>query len=244
MKKLIKNLLGLNLIAFFLFNPGIVLAQTSQNLNNPLAEEKENKADKSNNTSFSATKGNCFEFIALSLVYLPKELKNKLASECKKTMNKKMANDSEKILQKSPQKVLKTDILAKTSFVSDYIYQTPYDPIYHKAEEKFGVPWQILSVIHEIESNRSGDTYLTSYAGAVGPMQFLPSTFAVYGVDGNNDGIADISNVEDAIFSAANYLAANGGASGNLNNALFRYNNDYWYVNLVLYKAGSLGLDV
>lgn len=243
MKRFILKLFAVNSTVIFLFQPAVALAEIKQNSRQNPSENKAAVQDQ-RQSPFSLTQGNCFEFTTLSLIYLPKELKNKLANECKETMKKKMAKDSEKIPAKIPQKVLKADILTKTSFISDYIYQTPYDPIYHKAEEKFGVPWQILSVIHEIESRRSGDTYLTSYAGAVGPMQFLPSTFALYGVDGNNDGIVDISNVEDAIFSAANYLAANGGASGNLNNALFRYNNDYWYVNLVLYKAGNLGLNV
>jgi len=72
-------------------------------------------------------------------------------------------------------------------------------------------------------------------------MQFLPSTFAIYGVDGNGDGVASINDVNDAIYSAANYLAANGGASGNLVGSLYHYNQDYWYVNMVLYRAGLLG---
>lgn len=245
MKKIFAKILSLNLAVIFLAYPGIVLAQTSQNnLNLDSGSKIESKSGKLVNaaeSSFSATKGNCFEFVALSLMYLPKELKNKIASQCKKDQKKGKIRYEQKG-ENTTKEVIKSDILAKTALVSDYIYQTPFDSIYREAEKKFGIPWQILSVIHEVESGRSGNTALTSYAGATGPMQFLPSTFAAYGVDGNGDGIASIYDVNDAIYSAANYLVANGGASGNLVGALYHYNADYWYVNLVIYKAQVLGL--
>lgn len=56
-----------------------------------------------------------------------------------------------------------------------------------------------------------------------------------YGVDGNGDGIADPWNLEDAIFSAANYLANYGGADGDLKRAIYAYNHSEKYVEDVLY---------
>jgi membrane-bound lytic murein transglycosylase B len=110
-----------------------------------------------------------------------------------------------------------------------------------KAEAKYGVPWQVIAAVHYTEAGQRGDTTITSYAGAQGPMQFMPSTFRAYGVDGDGDGQALINDVHDAIFSGANYMAANGAARGQIVNALFRYNNDMGYVNHVLSVARSIG---
>ena len=70
-------------------------------------------------------------------------------------------------------------------------------------------------------------------------MQFMPATFARYGVDGNNDGRRDIHNDADSILSAAHYLAASGAQTGaaGIRRALFAYNHATWYVNDVLYYA-------
>lgn len=245
MPKFVVKILSLNLSLIILLAPNLVFARIEAK--SPQAENKEwefilpqnSEFKPKNEAPLSLTPLNCQKFMALSLIYLPPEMKKKENSLCKKASKKGKIKYSQKKSQAG--EVFKTDILAKTSIVSDFIYQTPYDPIYRAAEEKFGIPWQILSVIHEVESGRSGDTYMASYMGATGPMQFLPSTFAYYGRDGDGDGRALISDVDDAIFSAAHYLAANGGASGNLSGALYHYNHDFWYVNLVLYKAKSLG---
>ena len=121
---------------------------------------------------------------------------------------------------------------------------TPADlmPIYLGAQAHFGVPWQLLRAVHLVESGGSGSTTRCSYAGACGPMQFIPSTWRAYGVDGNGDGVANIYDVVDAIYGAANYLAANGAAAGNYTGALYRYNHSTAYVNKVLGIARSLGL--
>jgi membrane-bound lytic murein transglycosylase B len=113
---------------------------------------------------------------------------------------------------------------------------------YVKASEAYGVPWQVIAAVHYTETGQRGSTVITSYAGAQGPMQFMPSTFNAYSVDGDGDGSADINNVDDAIMTAAKYMAANGAASGQLTNALFRYNHDMGYVNHVLAIATSIGL--
>jgi peptidoglycan hydrolase CwlO-like protein len=104
-----------------------------------------------------------------------------------------------------------------------------------------GLSWTVLAAIGQVESGH-GRNPATSYAGAQGPMQFLPATFAAYAVDGDGDGDRDIMDPADSIFTAANYLCANGaghGATG-LHNAIWHYNHAEWYVALVLKIASEL----
>lgn len=108
-------------------------------------------------------------------------------------------------------------------------------PIYMSAEEKYGVPWSLLAAINSIES-AFGKNAGTSSAGALGPMQFIPSTWTTYGVDGNGDGRKDIMDPEDAIPGAAKYLKASG-APGDLQKAVMAYNHAQWYVDKVLALA-------
>ena len=112
-------------------------------------------------------------------------------------------------------------------------------PIYQAAGIQYDVPWQILGAINEIETDY-GRNLSVSTAGAVGWMQFLPSTWKRYGVDANGDGIADPYNPADAIFTAARYLHA-AGASTNLSQAIFAYNHAGWYVQSVLLRAQLIG---
>ncbi len=107
------------------------------------------------------------------------------------------------------------------------------------AGSTYGIPWQVLGAINKIESN-FGRNLGPSSAGAVGWMQFMPSTWARWGVDANSDGVADPANPADAIYSAARYLAAAGGAS-DLRRAIFAYNHADWYVNEVLGLASMYG---
>lgn len=120
-----------------------------------------------------------------------------------------------------------------------YVDPSDFDQIYQRAQAVYGVDWRLLKAVHYVETGGSGSTYKKSYAGATGPMQFLPSTFRAYGVDGNSDGIADISNVEDAIYSAARYLSACG--YPNVKKALYGYNPSNAYYNKVLGVASSIG---
>jgi murein DD-endopeptidase MepM/ murein hydrolase activator NlpD len=107
--------------------------------------------------------------------------------------------------------------------------------LWQQAGAQYGVPWQVLAAINKIESN-FGRNMGPSSAGAIGWMQFMPSTWMRWGVDANGDGIADPWNAADAIFSAARYLAA-AGAPTDLHRAVFAYNHADWYVNEVLSLA-------
>ena len=112
-------------------------------------------------------------------------------------------------------------------------------PIYQAAGIEYQVPWQVLAAINEIETDY-GRNLSVSSAGAVGWMQFLPSTWKQWGVDANGDGVADPYNPVDAIFTAARYLHA-ADASSNLSNAIFAYNHATWYVQSVLLRAQLIG---
>ena len=138
-----------------------------------------------------------------------------------------------------------------------------YIPIYKEAAEKYGVPWNLLAAHHRVETRFSTLEVMISPVGAIGHMQFMPLTwvgwgyggsrlgnanipndvltnpaiikkYGGYGTDGNGDGKADPWDLEDAIHSAAKYLAANGAADGNLRKAVFAYNHSEKYVNDVL----------
>ncbi len=138
---------------------------------------------------------------------------------------------------------LKKDIvrMKKLERSRNLVDTTGFDRIYLAASERYGVPTEILSAVHLTETNRRGDTAIQSYAGAQGPMQFMPPTWRAYGVDGDGDGVANIHDVDDAIFGAAHYLTANGAARGDVRNALYRYNHSQAYVNLVLARARAIG---
>ncbi|MGG0332451.1 bifunctional lytic transglycosylase/C40 family peptidase [Priestia megaterium] len=149
-----------------------------------------------------------------------------------------------------------------------------YIPIYKAAGGKYNIPWTLIAAIHRVETN-FGQDLNTSSVGAIGHTQFMvktwigwsfpggtrlgdasipketlmsPTAIAKYGgfgVDGDGDGKADPYNVTDAMYSTANYLAANGGASGNYQKAVFAYNHASWYVSRVMgfmkeYTSGSV----
>ncbi len=114
--------------------------------------------------------------------------------------------------------------------------------LYEAAGARFGVPWTLLAGVGMAETAH-GRVRATSSAGAQGLMQFMPSTFAAYGIDGDGDGRADIWNDADSVFSAANYLVASGVRNGQegVKQALFAYNHADWYVGDVLFYAHSYG---
>jgi murein DD-endopeptidase MepM/ murein hydrolase activator NlpD len=112
-------------------------------------------------------------------------------------------------------------------------------PIYQACGTEYGIPWEVLASINKIET-AFGTNLNVSSAGAVGWMQFLPSTWETYGVDANGDGRKDPYNPVDAICAAGNYLKASGG-SGDLYNAILSYNHADWYVEEVLLYAKAYG---
>src|SRR5437764_7560770 len=112
-------------------------------------------------------------------------------------------------------------------------------PIYQAAGTQYGIPWQVLAAINEIETDY-GRNLSVSSAGALGWMQFIPSSWAMYGVDANGDGKKDPYNPVDAIFAAARYLRAAGGDK-NITRAIFAYNHADWYVQSVMLRAKVIG---
>ena len=105
---------------------------------------------------------------------------------------------------------------------------------YKEAETDFGVSWYYLAAIHLVET-RMGRIRGLSSAGAQGPMQFMPATWAMYGK-------GDINNDQDAILGAARYLKA-AGAPANMQKALFAYNHSQAYVNALILYAEVMKTD-
>ena len=111
--------------------------------------------------------------------------------------------------------------------------------LYQAAGVEYGVRWEILAAINEIETDYGRNLNVSS-AGALGWMQFMPSTWKQYGVDANGDKRKDPYNPVDAIFAAARYLRA-AGAETDLRKAIFAYNHADWYVDSVLMRARLIG---
>jgi len=120
---------------------------------------------------------------------------------------------------------------------------TSYLQLFQASAAKYcpQMSWTILAAIGQIES-ADGQNMGPSSAGALGPMQFLPSTWAAWGINGfGPPGPPDIMNPFDAVPSAARMLCADGASSGTqagLRQAIFAYNHAEWYVNEVLALAG------
>ena len=106
-----------------------------------------------------------------------------------------------------------------------------------------GLPWQVLAAVGSVESAHGQSTAPgvrdgENFAGAMGPMQFLAGTWAAYSADGDGDGVRNVYDPDDAVFGAARYLCASGGAkTETLRAALWAYNHADWYVEMVLELA-------
>lgn len=140
-----------------------------------------------------------------------------------------------------------------------------YIPIYKKAGKEYGIAWTLIAAFHKVETNFSTSSSMVSSAGAIGHFQFLPETwlgwgygvnppqsiytnpamiakYGGYGIDANKNGKADPYDIEDAAFSCANYVKANGGME-KLHDAIYAYNHAEWYVEQVMkyYQMYSKG---
>ena len=117
---------------------------------------------------------------------------------------------------------------------------TSYIQLFQESAAKYcpGLPWTVLAAIGQIESGDRADPGVSS-AGAMGPMQFLPSTWAAWGITAfGEQGPPNIMDPFDAVPSAARYLCAAGGATAaGLPSAIFAYNHADWYVTEVLALA-------
>jgi hypothetical protein len=120
---------------------------------------------------------------------------------------------------------------------------TTYLQLFQESAARYcpGLSWTVLAAIGQIES-ADGTNVGPSSAGALGPMQFLPSTWAVWGIDGfGQTGPPNILNPYDAVPAAARMLCADGAAHGSagLSAAIFDYNHADWYVREVLQLAAA-----
>ncbi len=130
--------------------------------------------------------------------------------------------------------------LGVPNFVIDSFEIPPFLlPIYQACGTEYGIPWEVLASINKIETN-FGTNMGPSTAGAIGWMQFLPSSWETYGLDANGDGRKDPYNPVDAICAAAHLLKISGGNS-DLYKAIFSYNHADWYVQEVLATARAYG---
>jgi len=109
-------------------------------------------------------------------------------------------------------------------------------PLYKAAADAAGgVPWAYLAAIHLVET-RMGRIKGDSSAGAQGPMQFIPTTWEIYGRGG------DVTSNRDSIYAAARYLRATG-APSDMARALRAYNNSARYVRAVTAYALQIEAD-
>jgi hypothetical protein len=111
-----------------------------------------------------------------------------------------------------------------------------YLRLYTAAAAAYGLDWAVLAGIGRVECDHGqdpdpacGEAGAVNGSGAGGPMQFIASTWAEYGVDGDRDGRVDRWDPADAIYSAAHFLRS-AGAPGNYFAAIFAYNHADWYV--------------
>ena len=116
-----------------------------------------------------------------------------------------------------------------------------YLALYQQAGLAYGVPWQLLAAIGKVESDhgRNPNAYRPNEAGAQGPMQFIPSSWARYRWASGNPN-PDINNPRDAIFAAADYLRV-AGAPQDIPRAIYAYNHAWWYVDMVLRQLRAYG---
>jgi membrane-bound lytic murein transglycosylase B len=117
--------------------------------------------------------------------------------------------------------------------------------IEQRARNKANFAINELLSLFEVQRRRMIDVrnLYGSFSGAFGIPQFLPSSYLKYGYDGNGDGRIDLYNMEDAIYSVANFLIQNGWRSSDTatySSTLFKYNRSKKYVETILYAYKHL----
>ncbi|MGN8844766.1 NlpC/P60 family protein [Niallia sp. HCP3S3_B10] len=154
-------------------------------------------------------------------------------------------------------------VINPTIDTSSTTIPSQYMKYYLYGEKEYGVPWYYLAAIHSVETGFSTSPTMTSSVGAIGSMQFMPSTWVGYkyessgglvaenvditdletikkgngyGVDADNDGKADPYSVADGVAAAANYLSSNGFAT-DPRKSIWHYNHAEWYVDKVINLA-------
>lgn len=152
-------------------------------------------------------------------------------AEKKRILSTRAATGGPIVQRQQELKIARQDIIAQPV---KQISKKQYKRLYRKSAKKygFGRDWYILAAVGKVESDH-GENMGPSSAGAMGPMQFMPSTWESSGVDGNGDGVANVMDPRDAIPAAARYLKT-GGAPKDWYAALFSYNHADWYVKKVL----------
>ena len=137
------------------------------------------------------------------------------------------------------------EAVRENSNITEEQYPDFYKKIEEKAKKKSN--WAINEILALEKMNKQRGIRINqlygSWAGAFGVSQFLPSSYMSWAVDGNSDGVIDLYNVQDAIFSVANYLKTNGWGPNDSNKrqAVFHYNNSNDYVDAVLKLAQKTG---
>jgi hypothetical protein len=131
-------------------------------------------------------------------------------------LNERLAKIYEEIISPSPTPSPTTSPQQQPTNVNP-VTSGSFDEAYKQAGARFGVPWEILYGIHHMETGGRDGAISSGYGtGAQGPLQFMPGTWAAYGIDGNGDGNIDINNAIDAIFGAANFISRHGGVEQGL----------------------------
>jgi len=131
------------------------------------------------------------------------------------------------------------------SVLAQHDIPSAYLRLYQGAARRYGLDWAILAGIGKVECDHGRDPDpacaregAENSAGAGGPMQFISSTWATYGVDADGDGRKDRWDPADAISAAANYLRASG-APRDYRRAILAYNHAGWYADEVERWAAS-----
>lgn len=145
----------------------------------------------------------------------------------------KLIQEAEKI--ESQKKLAKRDLIVRERPSFDPSLEEKRAKV-KEAASRYGIDWRILEAVWQVESGKSWDTKRRSSKGAVGPLQFLPSTFRKYAPPS-----ASIYSASDSLYAAAHLLASAGASNGEVEGALYAYNHSRAYVKKVLKIARELG---